>query len=563
MGTSALAGRFRRICFGSVFFAAMSATALAQVSYTPMPMDQGFGPLDVSQPTIPPDQIVAKFTAKESAFRQALNNYVYRRSVKVQTVDDDGKVDGEYYELTDVAFDSTGRRTEHVLQAPASTLERIMMSPADFADIQQRLPFVLTQEDVGQYDVTYVGKQKVDELDTYVFNVAPKVIEKKHRYFQGKIWVDAQDLQIVVTNGKNVPDDTRKGHEDLSPPFVTYREEIDGKYWFPVYTKGDGILHFLGRKRVSEPGRSHSRIREVYRLPPVQIDGQDHLRRPGCRQGSGAAERRSPARSAAAPAAKVGAESSRNARVPDVLPLRNGIHGRPKWTSGYHSHSLAAWGRRRGVEYRSVEYKSAARTHPDPVAATSKLLFYGYHHHSRSATRCQFHRQTHPRPDLRRLSPLGLPPGAARSAGAVSVAHSRSGPRPHRTGRRRGARRLLRHHRRRVHAHSRRWPPRMAAGAAREPRRGAERTPDTGPPADARTPAARRPLRAGDPVAVSRDEALFARGRYRAGAVHRRAAASRRRTWRGQRHHRHEPSRTAQRHGEHRRQRGGRYFFEV
>jgi hypothetical protein len=224
----------------------LTTTALGQVSYSPMPMDQGFGPLDTSPPAIPPDQIIAKFAAKESAFRQALNNYTYRRTVKVQTVDDDGKVDGEHFDVTDITFDSTGRRTEHVMQAPPETLERVMMSEADFDDIRQRLPFVLTQEDIGQYNVTYVGKQKVDELDTYVFNVAPKVIEKKHRYFQGKIWVDAQDFQIVVTNGKNVPDDTRKGHEDLSPPFVTYRQEIDGKYWFPVYTKGDGVLHFSG-----------------------------------------------------------------------------------------------------------------------------------------------------------------------------------------------------------------------------------------------------------------------------------------------------------------------------
>lgn len=240
-------GWVRRVVLAGCFLAA-SATGLAQVSYTPMPLDQGFGPLDKSQPSIPPDQIITKFTAKESAFREALNNYTYRRSVKVQTVDDDGKVDGEYFELTDVSFDSTGRRTEHVVQAPASTLERIMMSPADFQDIQQRLPFVLTTEDASQYNVTYVGKQKVDELDTYAFDVAPKVMEKKKRYFQGRIWVDTQDLLIVVTNGKNVPDDTRKGHEDLSPPFVTYREQIDNKYWFPVYTKGDGILHFTGGK---------------------------------------------------------------------------------------------------------------------------------------------------------------------------------------------------------------------------------------------------------------------------------------------------------------------------
>jgi hypothetical protein len=245
MGISVGIGRARRAA-GAIILTVASAGALGQVSYTPMPLDQGFGPLDTSQPPISPEQIVAKFTAKESAFREALNNYTYRRSVKVQTVDDDGKVDGEYYEVDDITFDSTGRRSEHAVLAPPNTLERVSMSPADFSDIEHRLPFVLTQEDIGQYNVSYEGKQKVDELETYVFDVAPKEIVKNHRYFKGRIWVDAQDFQIVVTNGKNVPDDTRKGHEDLSPPFITYREEIDGKYWFPTYTKGDGILHFGG-----------------------------------------------------------------------------------------------------------------------------------------------------------------------------------------------------------------------------------------------------------------------------------------------------------------------------
>jgi hypothetical protein len=120
------------------------------------------------------------------------------------------------------------------------------MSPADFSDIEHRLPFVLTTEDIPAYNVTYVGRQKVDELNTYVFDVAPKQIEKGRRYLQGRIWVDQQDLQIVLVNGKNVPDDLRKGHEDLSPPFTTYRQQIDGKYWFPVYTKSDATLHFPG-----------------------------------------------------------------------------------------------------------------------------------------------------------------------------------------------------------------------------------------------------------------------------------------------------------------------------
>src|SRR6202012_4764457 len=101
-----------------------------------------------------------------------------------------------------------------------------------------------TQVQLPDYNLTYLGKQRVDELDTYVFDCAPKVMVKGHRYFQGKVWVDQQDDEIVLVNGLNVPQDTRKGHEDLSPPFTTYYEQIDGVYWFPVYTKAEGILHF-------------------------------------------------------------------------------------------------------------------------------------------------------------------------------------------------------------------------------------------------------------------------------------------------------------------------------
>lgn len=221
-------------------------TSNASVSYTPMALDSGYGLMDVTEPPTPPDEIIKRFTAKESVYREALNHYTYRRTVRVQTIDDGNKVDGEYYEVDDITFTPDGKRTEKVVYAPENSLQRISMSPADFQDIEQRLPFVLTTEDAGQYDIKYVGRQKVDQVTCYVFDVTPKVIEKNKRYFEGKIWVDSEDLQIVVTNGKNVPDDLRKGHEDLSTPFITYREEIDGKNWFPTYTKGDGVLHFSG-----------------------------------------------------------------------------------------------------------------------------------------------------------------------------------------------------------------------------------------------------------------------------------------------------------------------------
>lgn len=227
-------------------------------SYTPMPLDSGFGALNTTPPAMPADEIIRRFEAKETEFRKALAGYTYRRSVRVQTIDDDdtiedgkvddGKVDGEYYQIDDVVFDSNGRRREKVVYAPANSLTRIAMSPADFSDIQDRLPFVLTTQDAGQYKVEYLGRQKVDEVECYVFTVAPRQMEKGKRYFQGKIWVDTEALQIVVTSGKNVPDDLRAGHEDLSTPFTTYREQVDGKNWFPTYSKSDGVLHFPAGK---------------------------------------------------------------------------------------------------------------------------------------------------------------------------------------------------------------------------------------------------------------------------------------------------------------------------
>jgi len=239
-------------CSVLCFVSALPGSALAAVAN---PDDRqsasiaGFGPLDPAPPKdMTPQQIVTKFAARESEFAQARDNYTFRQSVKVDTLDEDtGKVDGEYQQVTDITFNKDGRREEHVVFAPQNTLERVMMSPADFDEIEHRLPFILTTEDLPQYDVTYVGRQKVDELDTYVFQAGPKTLVKGKHYFQGKVWVDQNDFQIVLINGMTVPQDTRKGHEDLQPPFTTYYEQVDGKYWFPTYTKAEGTLHFAAQ----------------------------------------------------------------------------------------------------------------------------------------------------------------------------------------------------------------------------------------------------------------------------------------------------------------------------
>lgn len=225
---------------------AVTASAQDKDTFTPMPLDSGFGPMNLNPPNIAPDQIIKQFTAKEDEYNDAYHHYTYRRVARVETLNDDNKVDGQWYEVDDVTFDPTGNRMEKVDYAPPSSLTRVMMTPTDMQDIQHNWTFVLTPQNIDQYDVKYVGQQKIDEVETYVFDVTPKALDKNNRRFEGRVWVDEQGLQIVVSNGRMVPDDTRKGHEDLHPPFMTWRQQIDGHYWFPVYTKGEGILHFSG-----------------------------------------------------------------------------------------------------------------------------------------------------------------------------------------------------------------------------------------------------------------------------------------------------------------------------
>jgi outer membrane lipoprotein-sorting protein len=203
------------------------------------------GELDKAQPKgITPEEIIQRFAAKEKQFKEARDNYTYRQDVKVQTVDGD-TVDGEYHQVFDVTFDDKGRKTKNVVFAPQPTLERIMMTEEDMDDIENRLPFVLTSDEIPEYSILYVGQQQEDELHCYVFDIAPKKIEGKKRYFQGRIWVDDHDFQIVKTYGKNVPDiRKKKGQENLFPSFTTWRQQVDNKYWFPTYTRADDTLHF-------------------------------------------------------------------------------------------------------------------------------------------------------------------------------------------------------------------------------------------------------------------------------------------------------------------------------
>jgi hypothetical protein len=195
-------------------------------------------------PPIPIEQIIQKFAEREQEFKIERDNFTYTQTFTIQTLDPTGHPDGEYTMTSEIVFTPEGKRYEHVTYAPPPTLERISLSQQDLDDLEHVQPFVLTTSELPKYNVTYVDHVPLDELTTYVFDVAPKTIEKNQRYFQGRIWVEDKDLEIVKTDGKAVPDIRKKGQENVFPRFETFRENVEGHYWFPTYTRSNDVLHF-------------------------------------------------------------------------------------------------------------------------------------------------------------------------------------------------------------------------------------------------------------------------------------------------------------------------------
>lgn len=187
--------------------------------------------------------IIEKFAGQEAAFARAREAYTYRQSVRLEEFDTAGVSTGRYEVLSDIVFTADGKRTERVVRAPVMSLRQLILTPEDEQDLRSVQPFVLTTKELPEYQVDYLSKEQVDEIDCYVFAVKPRKLEPGKRYFQGIVWVDDQDLQIVKTYGRGTGYQ-KKNSDQQFPKFETYRDQIDGKYWFPVLTSADDVLQF-------------------------------------------------------------------------------------------------------------------------------------------------------------------------------------------------------------------------------------------------------------------------------------------------------------------------------
>jgi len=217
------------------------------------------------------DRILKAFTAKETEFRQALNQYSFKRDAILQSIGMGGQVTGEYHRVSYFTFDDQGNRYEKISFFPMPSFGAVTQEDLD--DLGGIQPFALEPSKISKYDFKYVGKEKIDELSLYVFDVTPKAIpdpkKTKERLFVGRVWVEDQDLQIVKTKGKGVPETKI----NKFPVVESYREQFGGRYWFPTYSYADeellfddgNTLHVRMKVRYSDfaPARADVKIIEI------------------------------------------------------------------------------------------------------------------------------------------------------------------------------------------------------------------------------------------------------------------------------------------------------------
>jgi hypothetical protein len=232
-------------CVLTLLLSALAASAKIHSVNSGEPSAQRQGP------QLPPEEIIRQFTKKESELLEIWKEYSYVQESKIQTLGPADTITGEFYQVSEFVFTDAGQRIERIIKAPPSTLYEVSLTPEDRNAFINLQPFALTTQELPNYFVSYVGKEKVDELNTYVFDVIPRVMSNQReldrlrkqkiegKFFQGKIWVDDQDLQIVKTAGKIVPE-----FEQRFVKFETYRENIDERFWFPTYTYGSERLFF-------------------------------------------------------------------------------------------------------------------------------------------------------------------------------------------------------------------------------------------------------------------------------------------------------------------------------
>ena len=192
----------------------------------------------------PPSNLAKLVAHRETESETERNEYTYRQTVKIQELDEKGSARGEYKEVRDIIFSPTHERTENLVGKPVNGLKSLIMTDEDFHDIREIQPLVLNDEQLWNYDTKPRGDEVMDDVECWVLQVKPRQILEGQRYFDGMLWVDKRDYNIVRLQGQAVPQIRTLKQENLFPRFTTVRKPVDGRHWFATVTYADDTLQF-------------------------------------------------------------------------------------------------------------------------------------------------------------------------------------------------------------------------------------------------------------------------------------------------------------------------------
>ena len=186
-------------------------------------------------PPMPADQIIQRFTQNEDMNKKAFDADIMDQSVKVE----ERVTTGGLFELSGEQFTKPdGEHYETVLKPPTSNLHYTEFSLEDVKFLNGLRLFFLTTDQLPQYNLSYEGVEKLDQINAYIFRVQPKQLVSKP-LFEGVIWVDDHDFSIVKSYGHFVTDTGDFARTFPFQMFEIYRENIEGHVWLPTYIRSD------------------------------------------------------------------------------------------------------------------------------------------------------------------------------------------------------------------------------------------------------------------------------------------------------------------------------------
>jgi hypothetical protein len=191
----------------------------------------------------PPANLAKRVAQRETETAEERSHYAYTQLVRLQELDARGSQSGEYRETREVIFSPSGERTEQMVGQPVARLKNLVLTPEDFADIRTVQPFVLTSDQLWNYDADYKGEEPVEGVNCWVLRIRPKHILSGQRLFDGMLWVRQDDSSVVKSEGQAVPQIITAKQENLFPRFTTVRKQVNG-FWFPAVTSADDTLYF-------------------------------------------------------------------------------------------------------------------------------------------------------------------------------------------------------------------------------------------------------------------------------------------------------------------------------